>query len=182
MSLVPTVLWAQRKDTLYITVDVPDVTHEKINIGENVVHFQGKSGTKEYAVDLELLHEIDASKSKFVVGKRNVEFLLHKKETGAFWERLLKTAGKHWYVKADWNKWKDEDEADEEFDTSNFNMGDLGGMMGGMGGGMGGGEDFGGGEDEDDSDTEELPGLESKDEAQEEEDEEHKEQKKEVVD
>jgi hypothetical protein len=32
-------------------------------------------------------------KSKYVVGKRNVEFLLQKKEEGPFWERLLKQGG-----------------------------------------------------------------------------------------
>jgi hypothetical protein len=58
-SLVPTVLWAQRKDTLYVTVDVPDVAGEKISIESEKVHFSGKSAGKEYAVDLELLHEID---------------------------------------------------------------------------------------------------------------------------
>jgi hypothetical protein len=59
-SLIPNVLWAQRSGTVYVTIDVPDITGEKIVLEANKVHFSGKSGTKEYAVDLELLHEIDA--------------------------------------------------------------------------------------------------------------------------
>ncbi len=59
--MIPNVLWAQRKDTLYVTIDVPDVSGEKIVIEGNKVHFSGKSNNKNYSVDLELLHEIDAS-------------------------------------------------------------------------------------------------------------------------
>jgi CS domain len=58
-SLIPNVLWAQRSGTLYVTIDVQDVTNEKTSIEEGKVHFSGKSGAKDYAVSLELLHEID---------------------------------------------------------------------------------------------------------------------------
>lgn len=58
-KLIPTVLWAQRASTLYVTIDVPDISGEKVTLEANKVHFEGKSGSKEYSVDLELLNEID---------------------------------------------------------------------------------------------------------------------------
>ena len=38
-----------------------------------------------------------------------------KKEVGeGYWDRLLSTGGKRHWLSVDWNKWKDEDESDEE--------------------------------------------------------------------
>ncbi len=76
-----------------------------------------------------------------------------KKQQGPYWDRLLSDKfGKVRWLKVDWNKWKDEDEIDENdlgFDMGgmeNFDMSSLGNM------GLGeGGE----GEGEDDSDEEE---------------------------
>jgi hypothetical protein len=59
-----------------------------------------------------------------------IEFALEKKETGPFWERLLKEKTKYHWLKTDFNKWKDEDESDVEL------------VGGGGGGGGGGGQDL----------------------------------------
>lgn len=45
--------------------------------------------------------------------ERVIEFALEKKEPG-FWERLLSEKGKYHWLKTDFNKWKDEDESDDE--------------------------------------------------------------------
>eukprot|EP01097_Dermamoeba_algensis_P005715 TRINITY_DN3617_c0_g1_i2.p2 TRINITY_DN3617_c0_g1~~TRINITY_DN3617_c0_g1_i2.p2 ORF type:complete len:194 (-),score=56.11 TRINITY_DN3617_c0_g1_i2:187-720(-) len=169
MSLTPTVLWAQRKDTVYIKIDVPDLKdNPKLVVEPTKITFEGKSHDKTYACELGLFEEVDLEGSKWAVRARNIEFVLKKKNPGPFWPRLLSTAGKHFWLKADWNKWKDEDEADEDFgDLGDFDMGGMGGGMGGgfpgmggMGGGfpgmggmggMGGFPGMGGlGEDEDD--------------------------------
>jgi len=168
MSLVPNVLWAQRKDKLYITIDLADVKAEKITLDPSgKLSFEGESTGKHYKLDLELLHDVDVGKSKWIVQPRSVQFLIEKKEQGPFWERLLKQAGKVWYLKADWNRWKDEDEGEEEFDVSNFDMGGgFGGAGGFPGAGFGGGfpsaEDMDFGDEGGDSDDEGLPDLEAK--------------------
>lgn len=36
-----------------------------------------------------------------------------KKESGSYWERLLKQPGKNIHCKVDWEHWKDEDSEDE---------------------------------------------------------------------
>ena len=43
---IPTCLWAQTKEAVYVTVDVPDVTDEKISVDANVLKFSAKSGGK----------------------------------------------------------------------------------------------------------------------------------------
>ena len=67
--------------------------------------------------------------------------LMKKNQDEEFWPRLL--ADKHLEkntVKVDWDRYVDEDEEEEGFDTSNLqggmDMGGMGGMpgMGGMGG------------------------------------------------
>lgn len=52
-------MWAQRKDKLYITVDVPDVKKEKVTMEAGKVSFEGTSENKNYKLDLELFKEID---------------------------------------------------------------------------------------------------------------------------
>jgi len=75
---------------------------------------------------------------------------LVRKESGPYWERLLKEGGKHWFLKADWDRWVDEDEQEEAGEGNDFNMGDLD-----MSGGQGGFDD-----DEEDDDDEDMPELE----------------------
>eukprot|EP00735_Rhodelphis_limneticus_P015148 TRINITY_DN9311_c0_g1::TRINITY_DN9311_c0_g1_i1::g.13210::m.13210 TRINITY_DN9311_c0_g1::TRINITY_DN9311_c0_g1_i1::g.13210 ORF type:complete len:151 (-),score=68.58,sp/Q6ID70/Y3377_ARATH/38.00/6e-17,CS/PF04969.11/1.8e-09 TRINITY_DN9311_c0_g1_i1:218-670(-) len=144
MTVVPTVLWAQRKDTIYINFDIPDLEQIKLNIEEDKIDFHGVKDGKTYETTLALLHPIDKEHSKQVDGKRTLQLVLKKKEAGPFWERLLKDAGKHPHVKVDWNLWLDEE--DEE---PNFDFGDLKDLnMGGFG------------QDEGDSDDEgDLPDL-----------------------
>ena len=108
----------------------------------------------QYALDLDLYGEIDTEDVKQVTTDRTITLVISKKEEGPHWPRLLKTAGKTpQYVKADWDKWVDEDDEDEMADDGGMagfdpsmmqqfqNMGGAGGGMGGMmgGGGMGGG-------------------------------------------
>ncbi|KAF5830560.1 HSP20-like chaperone [Dunaliella salina] len=186
MPAIPTVLWAQRSDKLYITLDVQDVKDEKMDLsnvdGAGKLSFSGKraesagSPEQEYAMEQQLYGEIDVEASKVSITPRNVFMVIQKKEPHGFWPRLTKESGRHLtHIKTDWSKWVDEDEEDEkpEMDMSGYNFSGFGGGEdGGMGGmdmsklaalqeqmkGMGGGEG-GEGEDEDDSDNEELPDL-----------------------
>jgi hypothetical protein len=99
-------------------------------------------------VELVLFKEIETNDSILKVLPSSVQMKLNKKDQDdEFWPRLL--ADKHLEktnVKLDWDRYVDEDEETEGFDTKDldggYNLGGMGGMpgMGGMGGmpGMGG--------------------------------------------
>ena len=61
-------------------------------------------------------------KSKFAVRPRVIEFALEKKEEGPYWDRLLADKTKQHWLKIDFNKWKDEDESDEEGEGGQGNL------------------------------------------------------------
>ena len=143
----PTLLWAERKDSLFVTIDVPDCKDVVIELTEDKLVFSANSNDKVYKIDMEFLKAVDAGEdSKYKVKDRNVYFSIMKKdqEEEEHWGRLSKD--KAWgkaHCKCDWSKYVDEDEEDEAGamgDTSDFSsmMGGGGGKgMGGMGG-MGG--------------------------------------------
>lgn len=54
-SNVAPVKWAQRKDSLYITISLPDVTDHSIELTEKKIVFSGVSGGQAYKLDLELV-------------------------------------------------------------------------------------------------------------------------------
>jgi len=154
--LPPPVLWAQRKNLLYVKVQLEDCKNPTIKIEKDSIYYKGKGGTdnKEYEVTLEFLKEIKPEESKFSVKDRATEFVLIKAEDG-FWKRLLKEDTKFHWLKVDFNKWKDEDDSDDDAEGTDFEE-----MMRKMGGMNDGGDlnfDEGGAVD---SDDEELPDLE----------------------
>jgi cytosolic prostaglandin-E synthase len=130
--LIPRVIWAQRKDVVYLTIEVFEVKDENIEIQGNTVVFSGVRGSDEakFGVSLELYGEIDANKSKINVGHRDISLVLAKVEEGPFWPRLLKSTQKKHYIHTDFSKWVDEDEEDEPLEPSgmgNFDMSQFGG-------------------------------------------------------
>lgn len=144
--LTPKVLWAQRKDVVYVTVEIVEAADERVTIGELTLSLSARSGTAHYALDVELFAAVDAAASTQTKTARHLFFTLKKADADApYWPRLLKT-GKPAYVSTDFNRWRDEDDVSEPEAMGGFGgMGDMGGMggfggMGGMGGfgGMGG--------------------------------------------
>jgi len=114
-TLTPQVRWAQRKDRLYVKIDVNDAKAPKINLDPSgKLSFETTIEGKHYQVDLEFFKEINVEDSKWNIQPRYVNFLIKKKETGPYWDRLLKEEGKKSFLKVDWNDWKDEDEEDED--------------------------------------------------------------------
>lgn len=187
-SLHPTVKFAQRSDSLFVTIELMDVKKESavIELGPKSLVFKGKSAKKDYEVKLDLFGEIEDKNpdTKYAIKPREVSFYLKKKEEG-YWPRLLSDKAKQKaHVKIDFDRWKDEDEEDETpmntsgmeglgggggFDFAKMQqmmggMGGMGGMpgMGGMGGmpGMGEMGDFGGDDDDEGEEGEEGEGEE----------------------
>jgi hypothetical protein len=153
MSLLAPVKWAQRKESLYLTINLPDVQGEEIQLTPTTLTFHGTSQGNEYHLDFEFFDEVDSEGSKWTVLDRSIQMNIMKKDQDRdeHWPRLLKDkALEKTNVTIDWDKFVDEDEDDEEnkFDMSAFGNGgmDFGGGMGGMPGmgGMGGMPGMGG--------------------------------------
>uniref|UniRef100_K3XC04 CS domain-containing protein n=1 Tax=Globisporangium ultimum (strain ATCC 200006 / CBS 805.95 / DAOM BR144) TaxID=431595 RepID=K3XC04_GLOUD len=161
MTRVAPVKWAQRKDAIYVTVDLPDVKDEKVKLTNTNLTFSGTSNGEKYEVTLDFFKEVDvdAKESIWAKADRNVHFHIVKKDADAeFWPRLL--SDKHLEktnVTVDWSKYVDEDEEEEQggFDMSALNGGggfDINQMMAAQNAGLMDGE-------ESDSDDENLPDL-----------------------
>lgn len=58
-SLCPQVLWAQRKENIFITVDVQDAQDLKIDLEEQSLKFHGKSGENVYEFSLVFPEKVD---------------------------------------------------------------------------------------------------------------------------
>ncbi|XP_042398312.1 co-chaperone protein p23-1-like isoform X1 [Zingiber officinale] len=131
----PSTKWAQKSDTVYITIELPDAKDVKLTLQpEGRFYFSATSGAENipYELDLELLDKVDVDESKTAVGLRTICYLIKKAEK-KWWSRLLKQEGKPpVYLKVDWDKWIDEDDEKEnkfggmnfdDMDFSNLNMG-----------------------------------------------------------
>ncbi|KAF9185861.1 hypothetical protein BGZ51_002411 [Haplosporangium sp. Z 767] len=141
-TLTPEVLWAQRANLVYITVNLPDAT-PTINLTEDKLEVTATSDGKNYAVSIDFNQAINPETSVTKPSARNIFFTLMKKKE-EWWPRLNKGSKKLNFVKTDFSRWKDEDDEDDEaeqadgMDMGMGGMGGMGGGMGGMGGGMGG--------------------------------------------
>ena len=134
----PLVKWAQRPNVIILTICVEDCKEPKIDVKPEYLQFAGNGGPekKDHEVKIEFFKEIDPEKSKYAVRDRVIEFALEKKESGPYWDRLLKEKTKMHWLRVDFNKWRDEDESDEEAGGGDLEqmMSQTGGL-GGMGGG-----------------------------------------------
>lgn len=118
MPLTPTVYWAQRSDKLYLTIDVQDVKKHEIKLEDSKLSLKGFTGDddgKEYVLEIEFCETVDAEnpESKVSVSPRNIFAIIMKKDLG-HWPRLTKAKLPLTHIKADWDKWVDEDEEAEK--------------------------------------------------------------------
>lgn len=65
--LVPSVIWAQRSDRLYLTIQVEDCKDQVINLEPEKLYFKGKGGVegKDYEITLEFFKDINPKVSIF---------------------------------------------------------------------------------------------------------------------
>jgi prostaglandin-E synthase len=54
MNIAP-VKWAQRKDSLYVTITLNDVKDHKINLTNDKLTFEGNSNGKDYSLNAEFV-------------------------------------------------------------------------------------------------------------------------------
>ncbi|XP_013794793.1 co-chaperone protein daf-41-like [Limulus polyphemus] len=114
--LPPPVLWAQRKGHIYLKIALEDCRNPTIKLEKDKLYFRGSGGTegKDHEITLDFLKEIKPDESKYLVKGREIEFILVKGQEGPYWQRLLKDDMKHHWLKIDFNKWRDEDDSDDD--------------------------------------------------------------------
>ena len=147
--LVPTLVWHQNNDNIYITVELNNVCNETINIINNKFNFNAVANNKEYEIIFDLYENI--KDFTVIVDEGSVKINLIK-EDNEYWRSLTKD--KNIYknnIKINWNYWINElDDSDEEVGGMEEMMKGMGGMGGvkGLGGmevmmeGMGGMEEM----------------------------------------
>ncbi|RKP13098.1 HSP20-like chaperone, partial [Piptocephalis cylindrospora] len=131
----PELLWAQRANEIYLTINVSDLAEGyTLTVEPTSIDFKAKDASgKEYAFHLDLYAELNADNTKTQRSARNIFLILDKKtHDEGWWPRLLKDKVKLPFLKTDFARWKDEDESEEEEDPT----GGMDPMM--MGGGAGG--------------------------------------------
>merc|ERR1711935_645024 len=158
-SKPPAVMWAQRTDKVYLTINIEDAKDTSIELLADRLVFSAKGGVNDqkYEVTLEFFGELDAENSKYLVQSRNIPMVLVKKEE-KYWDRLLKEKTKRHFVKTDFDKWRDGDDSDFE-EGNDMQLEDMMKQMGNFNGADAGGYPEGD-EEEEDSDDEGLPDLE----------------------
>ena len=127
----PILKWAQRKDKLFITINVVHSKKPTIEIEGKKMKYQGTDGNINYAFDIELYDEIDKENSKYTLDARNIFLKLKKKTEGPYWPRLTTDKVKYHWIEVDWTYFTEEDE-EEEAKEPNFegqDFGDMGGEM-----------------------------------------------------
>lgn len=154
---LPAVIWAQRNDKVYVTINVEDCQNAVVNFDDSKLMFSGKGGPDklEYEVTIDFYADIDPSQSQYAVLPRHIPMIIRKKESGAYWPRLLKQTQKAHWLKTDFEKWRDEDDSDideskdEAFEDMMSKMGNFNASASN--------DDI---PNDEDSDDEDLPDLE----------------------
>jgi prostaglandin-E synthase len=100
--LQPQLLWAQRKDKLYLTVDLQDCESPDVKVtnedGVGKFDFRGKAKGAQYELSVPLFAEVDPENVKIVNTARHVFLMVPKKEEGDHWPRLTKDKGKQNHI------------------------------------------------------------------------------------
>eukprot|EP00164_Ancoracysta_twista_P008544 GFYU01012390.1.p1 GENE.GFYU01012390.1~~GFYU01012390.1.p1 ORF type:complete len:217 (-),score=84.30 GFYU01012390.1:94-744(-) len=112
----PDYKWYQRRDKLYITVDMALDGHEFIFMDETSLHIKGRNTAREdVELELEFLKEINIDESSYKKVKKStgVLFEIEKVENGGdHWPRLLAAEGDDAQQSRDTSEWMTEKEED----------------------------------------------------------------------
>ena len=132
------VKWAERKATLFITVEAKDATDVKVTFEDDRVMACGFGVTKvggaageEFNVELQLFKHIDVVQSNFAVRGGAIQILAVKDYAGDYWEKLTTEKPKQLkqWLSCDWALWKDEEDEEEDEKVQFGEMGDMREMM-----------------------------------------------------
>lgn len=92
---------------------------------EDTLYFKGSSedNSKKYEVTLNFLHKINPTNVITKNTARCIEFTIKKAESGPYWASLTNDKKKPHFLKADFNKWRDEESDYEEGTLAKFIFG-----------------------------------------------------------
>ncbi|CAK83304.1 unnamed protein product (macronuclear) [Paramecium tetraurelia] len=114
-TIAPIVKWAQRKDNVFLTVEVRDLKGEKVELTSNSLKFSATAEGVNYVFEINFFGEVVVEESKWTNYGLNVRFILSKKDKAtSYWTRLIKESHKLQYLQVDWTKYIDEDDEAEE--------------------------------------------------------------------
>ncbi|XP_046839306.1 very-long-chain (3R)-3-hydroxyacyl-CoA dehydratase 3-like [Xenia sp. Carnegie-2017] len=119
MSIVlnPFVKWAQDRNAVYLTAELSNAVVNVLDVQEKSLNFEacgiGAQGENIYSLDLSFYEEVDPKLTKYKTNDRCVTIALKKKE-GKYWDRLLVDKKKPGWLKIDFDRWRGEDESEEE--------------------------------------------------------------------
>ena len=143
----PGIKWAQRKEKVFLTIELQATENPQIDLTEEgVLTFSGVSNSTKYGFTMEFFATITKSECKHNTNGRYPVITLSKTDKDTeYWPRLTKEKLKNSRITVDWNKWVDEDEEADapaemngDFDPSMMiTFGGGGGGMPGVPGGMG---------------------------------------------
>jgi len=116
--LSPFVYWAQTETHISLKIDLKDVKQDpNISIEEKVLSFSGHGrgarGVHDYQFKLDFYEGISPDDTILKVSDARIEFQL-KKVADSWWPRLIAQPQKPSWLKIDFDKWKSEDDAEEE--------------------------------------------------------------------
>ena len=115
MSLNPPLMWAQDRKKLYITIKLQDIQNEEIIFNEDSFVFKARANGQDWDYKLELFDPVSHldKETKYTKFGRYTQLNIRKKDTTKWWPRLAKTPKKLGNVGIDWEKWIDDDQADD---------------------------------------------------------------------
>ncbi|SPP85801.1 very-long-chain (3R)-3-hydroxyacyl-CoA dehydratase 3 [Drosophila guanche] len=120
-QLSPLVYWSQTKQTLQLKVDLKDAKGAIADFSPVSVSFSanghGARGVNAYKFDLHFYSLIDDEQATFVVSDNKIELLIRKLEP-AWWPRLVATPQKPHWLKVDFDRWRTEDDMEQEKDEA----------------------------------------------------------------
>ena len=122
----PDLKWAQRKDRLFVIIDLPDAEKPNINLKpEGKLTFDCYVKDQKYAIDLDLFAEVIIEDSKWNLKGRNILLNIMKKDQEAeYWPRITKEKMKHPHIKVDWSRYIEEEDENETPENADL-MGDF---------------------------------------------------------
>ena len=116
--LHPTVLWAQRKSVILLTIELSDV-ESQIDLSESKIEFRAG----KYAFELEFYDKVE-TEYKRSPNRHQIELTIVKQQEG-YWPKLVKEK-KPAFLKTDFKNWMEEEdedgEVDEQMDFSQFGL------------------------------------------------------------
>lgn len=93
-----TIIWAQRKNLLYLTAEIEDLQIEELKCQGNQFTLKGANSLNRYSIQLELYADLKWDDYKQIESSRHIELAIQKTKE-EWWPRLLKSSSKVQWIK-----------------------------------------------------------------------------------